>query len=121
MNRRTGLCVVLAGLLAGCQSGAGALTAAGVAPATAATIATDTAVAGQLFCMFGPTLIAVAGVNVKGASAPAVANACALAQVAGMLTPPTPPKPVAAPSGAVAVVATVPAPTAAAVAASVGT
>jgi hypothetical protein len=94
--------------LQACGVGATALTAAGVAPAKAQTIAVDTADAGQLFCKAGPMLMAVSGVNVINAAAPAVADACAKATAVGALTPPaTPPVPVAGPAGAVAVLATV--------------
>jgi hypothetical protein len=95
-------------LVSGCATGAATLTAAGVAPAKAATIAADAAEAGQLFCKAGPLLMAVSGVNVIGASAPAVADACAKATAIGVLTPPTAtPAPVAAPNGVQAVLATV--------------
>jgi hypothetical protein len=72
-----------------------------VAPAKAMTIATDTAEADQLFCKAGPLLMAVSGVNVIDAAAPAVATACAEAKAVDVLTPPaTTPTPVAAPAGA---------------------
>lgn len=105
--------------LGACQAGSDALTTAGVAPATAQTIATDTAVAGQLFCADGPTLLAVAGVTVTGATSTSIAQACAVAVAVGAATPPaTTPVPVSAPAGAQAVLAAVPVAVAAAVAAS---
>lgn len=114
--------ILAAGLaLAGCATGQQALTDAGVAPDKAIRISADVAAAGQLFCQAGPLLLAVTGVNVKGASADTVAKACAVAQAVGALTPPaTPPVPVAAPAGAVAVVAKVPDSAAAAVKFSAG-
>jgi hypothetical protein len=93
--------------LFGCQSGTGG------------TIATDAAEAGQLFCSDSTQLMAIAGVNVVGATPAAVAGACAVARVVGVLTPPaTTPVPIAAPAGVQAVIATVPAAVAAAVQAS---
>lgn len=86
-----------------------ACTSTGALTPQAATIAADTAEAGQLFCQYGPTLMAVAGVNVVGASSEAVAQACAVAKVIGALLPPAiTPAPVAAPAGAQAVLAAVP-------------
>jgi hypothetical protein len=113
------LAIAGACLLAGCQVGADGLATAGVSAATAQKIATDTAQAGQLFCTDGVMVMAVAGVTVTSATAATVARACAEAQVVGALTPPaTTPVPIAAPAGVQALLAAVPAATAAAVQAS---
>ena len=83
----------------------------------------STAVAdGTLFCSMAGVVAAVPGVNVKGASAQTVANACATAQLVGAVVSamPTLPVPVAPPAVAASVpVATVPPLAAAAVAQSV--
>lgn len=90
------LFVLLALLGAGCTQGTDLLTSVGVSAATAATIASDTAAVGQLFCTDGVQFVAVAGATVTGATADKVAKACAAASVAGALTP------AAAPTGTVA-------------------
>ena len=94
------------------------LTANGLAPATAQVIVSDAAIGGQLFCQFGPTLAAIAGVKVNGATSAAVNSACANASIPGIATTAVP-VPVAAPTGAAAVVAVTTPEAAAAVTASV--
>lgn len=95
-------------LLAGCSSLPAWLQANGASPATAAAANTvlSTAVAdGSLFCSIAGVVAAVPGVNVKNASAAAVANACATAQLVGtavnaafaVAPVPVPPPAVAAP------------------------
>ena len=95
-------------LLAGCSSLPAWLQANGASPATAAAANTvlSTAVAdGSLFCSVAGVVAAVPGVNVKGASAASVANACATAQlvgaavnaVAAVVPVPVPPPAAAAP------------------------
>ena len=119
MTHNVTIPIALAIALAGCQVGADSLVSAGVAPATAQTIASDTAEAGTLFCQAGPTLLAVLNVTVTKADAQAVANGCAQASAIGALTPPTiTPVPVAAPPGVQAIVAAIPAVAAAAIQAS---
>ena len=97
-----GLC-----LLAGCSAVQDGLEWAGVPADKAVKISADAVRAGQLFCQFDGQIAAVAGVNVVGASAAAVALACSVIKVAGQ-APAATPVPVAAPPGAHVVLATVP-------------
>lgn len=105
--------------LGACQVGADALNSVGVTPATAQTISTDAAIAGQLFCTDGQSLLTIPAINVSGATAATVAKACAAAIAVGATTPPAnTPVPISAPAGVQAIVAVVPAAVAAAVTAS---
>jgi hypothetical protein len=102
-------------LLGGCAS---MLQSIGFSPTAAATISTDALELGTLGCTYGPTVAAVVGVKVNGATSSAVADACAAISVAGQPVQGAVPTPL--PSGAVVPVATVPAPVATAVIASIG-
>lgn len=73
-------------LVAGCSALPSWLQANGASASTAAKVNTvlSTAVAdGNLFCAIAGSVAAVPGVNVKGASAQSVANACMTAQIVG--------------------------------------
>ena len=105
--------------LGACQVGADALNSVGVTSATALTISTDTAAAGQLFCTDGLVLLTIPSVHVNGATQAAVAKACAAAIAVGATTAPAnTPVPISAPAGVQAIVAVIPAAVAAAVSAS---
>ena len=97
------LLALLALCVAGCSGAQVAtnLQANGVSAPTAAAVGSvvSTAVAdGTLFCQFDTAIAAVPGVNVKGASAAAVANACATAQIIGGIASAMTPVPVAPPA-----------------------
>lgn len=89
--------------LAGCttQQTSGLLQSNGVSQPAAdqAGMIVSTAVAdGTLFCLINSTVAMVPGVNVKGATAAAVANACAKAQLIGGVIAATVPVPVPPPA-----------------------
>lgn len=92
------LAVLMLGSLSACGTGAAILTDLGVAASTANTIASDTAVAGQLFCQVNGQWYAVSGATVTNATSQAVANTCTAVAAAGGTTP----VPGAPPSGTVA-------------------
>lgn len=88
------LALLAFGSLSACgtpEQGAAVLIAAGVPAATAQTLTSDAAAAGQLFCQSESGVVAVAGANVIGATGTAVAAACAAASASGALTPVAPP------------------------------